>query len=409
MLGAASRRAARARPARRRSPGGRPRTPAAPRPAPGRPARRTSTSGRGRRSGRRARRGGSRAACGTPSTGERSQPGSRASCGSFCSSSSKSIVAGAGARPARISSTRAAGQVVELGALGVASGAARTRHRGEAGRGRSRCAGPRRARPAGRPTCVRITKKPSPSRAVSDTSPRHLPESLSQASTSSRGVELREAGEDGGDRRAVARVGRHAPVLAVPVEPAPGDLLHRVVELLVDGKREHELRVARALLAQPDLAAPRLLGALIRWKGQAVQHSPERPLALPTRLMARREDLRNVAIVAHVDHGKTTLVDAMLWQSGAFRDNQDVADRVMDSTDLEREKGITILAKNTVGPLRGREAQHRRHPGPRGLRRRGGARADDGRRRAAAGGRLRGPAAPDALRAAQGAGGRGCR
>ena len=64
--------------------------------------------------------------------------------------------------------------------------------------------------------------------------------------------------------------------------------------------------------------------------------------------LVHRDDLRNVAIVAHVDHGKTTLVDAMLWQSGSFRENQDVGERVMDSTDLEREKGITILAKNTA-------------------------------------------------------------
>src|SRR4029453_3271630 len=70
---------------------------------------------------------------------------------------------------------------------------------------------------------------------------------------------------------------------------------------------------------------------------------PTRSAAVPV-----RPALRNIAIVAHVDHGKTTLVDAMLWQSGAFRANQDVADRVLDSMDLEREKGITILAKNTA-------------------------------------------------------------
>ena len=63
---------------------------------------------------------------------------------------------------------------------------------------------------------------------------------------------------------------------------------------------------------------------------------------------SERSDLRNLAIIAHVDHGKTTLVDAMLWQSGIFRDNQAVAVRVMDSIDLEREKGITIMAKNTA-------------------------------------------------------------
>jgi len=70
------------------------------------------------------------------------------------------------------------------------------------------------------------------------------------------------------------------------------------------------------------------------------------PATAPT--IATRDDLRNVAIVAHVDHGKTTLVDAMLWQSGAFRAGSAVTDRVMDSGDLEREKGITILAKNTA-------------------------------------------------------------
>jgi len=69
--------------------------------------------------------------------------------------------------------------------------------------------------------------------------------------------------------------------------------------------------------------------------------------------MRMREDLRNIAIIAHVDHGKTTLADAMLWQSGIFRENEQVVERVMDSLDLEREKGITIMAKNMSITFRG--------------------------------------------------------
>jgi GTP-binding protein len=69
--------------------------------------------------------------------------------------------------------------------------------------------------------------------------------------------------------------------------------------------------------------------------------------------MQVREDLRNIAIIAHVDHGKTTLADAMLWQSGIFRENEQVVERVMDSMDLEREKGITIMAKNMAITYKG--------------------------------------------------------
>src|SRR3954452_16260499 len=69
--------------------------------------------------------------------------------------------------------------------------------------------------------------------------------------------------------------------------------------------------------------------------------------------MIARENIRNVAIVAHVDHGKTTLVDHMLRQAGVFRTNETLVERVMDSNDLEREKGITILAKNTAVTFQG--------------------------------------------------------
>ncbi len=83
------------------------------------------------------------------------------------------------------------------------------------------------------------------------------------------------------------------------------------------------------------------------------------PTHAPATATTSRDDLRNVAIVAHVDHGKTTLVDAMLWQSGAFGEHQHVDERAMDSGDLEREKGITILAKNTAVHYKGAAADGR--------------------------------------------------
>ncbi len=76
----------------------------------------------------------------------------------------------------------------------------------------------------------------------------------------------------------------------------------------------------------------------------AIRKSRARPFDPMAEIV--RADLRNVAIIAHVDHGKTTLVDAMFRQTGVFRDNEEVVERVMDSGELEREKGITILAKN---------------------------------------------------------------
>ena len=109
--------------------------------------------------------------------------------------------------------------------------------------------------------------------------------------------------------------------------------------------------------SNPSPFAQNRLSGLLRWargRGLALASSyagVSLPASQALVVLARRNDLRNVAIIAHVDHGKTTLVDAMLWQSGSFRENQDVAERVMDSMDLEREKGITILAKNTAVSL----------------------------------------------------------
>ena len=93
----------------------------------------------------------------------------------------------------------------------------------------------------------------------------------------------------------------------------------------------------------PEARSPSATPAAAAASNPAAPHGPH-----PGPALAVREDLRNIAIIAHVDHGKTTLVDGLLWQSGVFREDQQVMERVMDSADLEREKGITILAKNTA-------------------------------------------------------------
>src|SRR5439155_11546366 len=95
------------------------------------------------------------------------------------------------------------------------------------------------------------------------------------------------------------------------------------------------------------ITAPTVMRAIVAVRGTIRGRMTDLNLAT-TLAIATRVDLRNLAIVAHVDHGKTTLVDALLRQTGAFRANQAVVDRVLDSGDLEREKGITILAKQTT-------------------------------------------------------------
>ena len=110
----------------------------------------------------------------------------------------------------------------------------------------------------------------------------------------------------------------------------------------------------------------------------------------------KREDVRNVAIIAHVDHGKTTLVDELLKQSGVFRENQEVAERVMDSNDIERERGITILSKNTAVMYKGTKINIIDTPGHADF---GRACPENGKRCYPGGGCLRGCHAPDQIRA----------
>ena len=107
--------------------------------------------------------------------------------------------------------------------------------------------------------------------------------------------------------------------------------------------------------------------------------------------MTAARHLRNIAIIAHVDHGKTTLVDCLLKQSGTFAAHEKMGERIMDSNAIEKERGITILAKNCAIDYGGLPHQRGGYPWPCRLRRRGGARAVDGRRRVAGSGCGRGP------------------
>src|ERR1051325_11608959 len=113
------------------------------------------------------------------------------------------------------------------------------------------------------------------------------------------------------------------------------------------GRARAGLSHDRALFLRFALRTPGPVGAPPRLPDRARSLGGPPLSPMTGKRTATREEMRNIAIIAHVDHGKTTLVDAMLWQSGVFRENQEVAERVMDSNDLEREKGITILAKNT--------------------------------------------------------------
>ena len=162
--------------------------------------------------------------------------------------------------------------------------------------------------------------------------------------------------------------------------------------------------------AEPSLAMKRATTHALLRIGHALRDyiaartaGPRGPRLVFTDGSERRMNLRNIAIIAHVDHGKTTLVDRLLQQSGAFRENQRVAERAMDSNDLERERGITILAKVTSILWQGHPHQHRRHARPCRFRRRGRAHPQHGGRRAGAGRCRRRAAAADQVRGVEGA------
>ena len=228
-------------------------------------------------------------------------------------------------------------------------GAVRLDERGDRLRARPRSCGPARAGPRScRVTSARASSAAADHLAARARFGRGRRAVDRLGSRQRRGDRAVRVGREDDDRQRAARPGQVG-------QPADARLAERVGERPIGGRGQdhggdgHGAECTRA-------AAPTALPSTS--VGQSAVPSTEEhrspvpdaatPVTAPTPASAVRADLRNVAIVAHVDHGKTTLVDAMLRQTGAFRSNQAVVDRVMDSGDLEREKGITILAKQTT-------------------------------------------------------------
>ncbi len=126
----------------------------------------------------------------------------------------------------------------------------------------------------------------------------------------------------------------------------------------------------RALLGVAHVASGELIPERLLSPLEIQQILEGTPRAIKSRHFGNimSKQIRNIAIIAHVDHGKTTMVDQLLRQSGTFAEHEKVVDTVMDNNAIERERGITILAKNCAVTLEGHPHQHPRHPRPRGLR-----------------------------------------